>query len=98
MDFSAGLVQWSLGGANLNDMFFIFMILIISADASLSSLTSCGAIPASVSSLCTSLNPSIRCYFFLDLIPVDIIALESKSYNTIIYAFPSQDVIGKRPV
>ena len=74
------------------------MVLIISSDASLSSLTSCETIPASVSSLCTSLNPSIRCYFFLDLIPVARIVLYSKSYNTIMYTFPSRDVIGKRPV
>ena len=51
MDRSDGSLRWSLGRDNWNDIFFIFVVLIISDDASLSSLTSCGTIPASVSSL-----------------------------------------------
>ena len=57
-----------------------------------------GFIPAFWSVLYNVMNPSIRCSFFRDLIPVAMIVPASLSPITITYQFPPAVVWGKTPV
>ena len=59
---------------------------------------STGVMPAFFSVSCISLNPSIRYFFFLDLIVVASIGPASESSITIMYLFPRAEMCGYAPV